>query len=128
VNAGGSDISGFTLGRGGSGPGGVAGRGQGNLVGWPGCAADRKRGSVGNPTADATNAGTVNYTYDAFNRARRPKGLDDGGGASDSSGRTIEGRQETVARRVDLAASEPRQLGSNDRVVPFDQLSPPLVP
>jgi hypothetical protein len=36
----------------------------------------------------------------------------------------VEARQKAVARRVDLAASEVRQLGADCGVVPFDELAP----
>src|SRR5690349_14646775 len=51
--------------------------------------------------------------------------LGDLGGASDPGGRLVEDREEAVAGRVDLAATEPFELAADDDVVAIEQ--PPIL-
>jgi hypothetical protein len=60
----------------------------------------------------------------SYFEAQLANGSDGGGGAANGPGRPVEARQKAVARRVDLAASEVRQLGADCGVVPFDELAP----
>ena len=43
----------------------------------------------------------------------------DGHGAPDGTGRPVEGGEDSIARRVHLAATMPTQLSIDDRVMPF---------
>jgi hypothetical protein len=52
----------------------------------------------------------------------------DRGSSLDGSGRAIEDREETVARRVQLAAVIARQLTPYDRVVAADEVPPAASP
>src|SRR5436190_10247426 len=50
--------------------------------------------------------------------------VDDRPGATDRTGRAVEGRQEPVARGVDLHTAERAELLTEQSVVPFEQLPP----
>ena len=49
-------------------------------------------------------------------------------GATDGSGRAVEGREKPVARRVDLAASEPAELPADDMVMAIQKVPSAAIP
>jgi hypothetical protein len=49
---------------------------------------------------------------------------DDRGSAPDRARRSVEGGEEAVPRRVDLAAAEPHELAADERVVALEELQP----
>src|ERR1700753_23847 len=51
----------------------------------------------------------------------------DGGGAADGAGRAVEGGEEAVAHRLDLATAVDGELAANDGVVALDEVAPGAV-
>jgi hypothetical protein len=52
---------------------------------------------------------------------------DDRSGARKSRGRCVQGRQEAVTGRIDLATSESAELFSHDGVMPREEFAPGMV-
>src|SRR5207344_509465 len=60
-------------------------------------------------------------------QSERTHGLDDRARAPDRPRRPVEGREEAVARRVDLVPVEARELVANGRVVLLEEVAPPTI-